>query len=124
LKEVFKIENRAYSGQIKGSSFFNRHVKSLVDLFYFILRKTKRDLQLLSARIEQRKHECLNTLLLIILDILDRLVQNYNNTIHSSMKMTPVQASEKKNENRVDNNLFPMMLIDKPSNISTRSGIR
>ena len=27
------------------------------------------------------------------IDILDRLVQNYNNTIHSSIKMTPVQAS-------------------------------
>jgi len=35
------------------------------------------------------------------IDILDLLVQNYNNTIHSSIKMTPVQASERKNENKV-----------------------
>ena len=35
------------------------------------------------------------------IDFVDRLVQNYNNTKHSSIKMTPVQASEKKKENKV-----------------------
>jgi len=41
------------------------------------------------------------------IDILDQLVQNYNNTIHSSIKMTPVQASEKRNENKVYMKLYP-----------------
>ena len=41
------------------------------------------------------------------IDIVDRLAQNYNNTKHSSIKMTPVQASEKKNENKVYMALFP-----------------
>ena len=27
-------------------------------------------------------------------DILDKLVENYNNTVHSSIKMTPVEASK------------------------------
>lgn len=33
------------------------------------------------------------------IDILDKLVNIYNNTKHSSIKMTPAIASEKKNEN-------------------------
>ena len=34
------------------------------------------------------------------IDVLDQLVEQYNNTKHSSIKMTPVQASKKKNENK------------------------
>ena len=41
------------------------------------------------------------------IDILDQLVQNYNNTKHYSIKMTPVQASEKRNENKVYKTLYP-----------------
>jgi len=39
-------------------------------------------------------------------DVLDELVRQYNNTIHSSIKMTPAQASLKKNENKVWINLY------------------
>ena len=34
-------------------------------------------------------------------DVLDLLVNQYNNTIHSSIKMTPKEASRKENENKV-----------------------
>ena len=34
-------------------------------------------------------------------DVLDLLVDQYNNTIHSSIKMTPNAASRKENENKV-----------------------
>ena len=39
--------------------------------------------------------------------VLDLLVDQYNNTIHSSTKMSPVEASRKVNENRVWRNLYP-----------------
>ena len=39
------------------------------------------------------------------IDLLDEMVNNYNNTKHSSIKMTPVEASNKKNKNRVWLNL-------------------
>jgi len=39
-------------------------------------------------------------------DILDKLVDRYNNTIHSSIGMTPKEASEKKNEVKVWRNLY------------------
>ena len=34
-------------------------------------------------------------------DVLDLLVDQYNNTIHSSITMTPNEASRKENENKV-----------------------
>ena len=34
-------------------------------------------------------------------DVLDLLVDQCNNTIHSSIKMTPKEASRKENENKV-----------------------
>ena len=40
-------------------------------------------------------------------DILDLLVDQYNNTIDSSIKMTPKEASRKENENKVWRNLYP-----------------
>ena len=40
-------------------------------------------------------------------DVLDLLVDQYNNTIHSSIKMTPKEASRKENPNKVWRNLYP-----------------
>ena len=40
-------------------------------------------------------------------DVLDLLEDQYNNTIHSSIKMTPKAASRKENENKVWRNLYP-----------------
>ena len=36
------------------------------------------------------------------------LVDQYNNTIHSSIKMTPKEASRKENKNKVWRNLYPV----------------
>ena len=40
-------------------------------------------------------------------DVLDLLVDQYNNAIHSSIKMTSKEASRKKSENKVWINLYP-----------------
>ena len=40
-------------------------------------------------------------------DVLDLLVDQYNSTIHSSIKMTSKEASRKENENKVWRNLYP-----------------
>jgi len=40
------------------------------------------------------------------IDILDELVDQYNNTIHSSIGMTPKEASKKKNETKVWRNSY------------------
>ena len=40
-------------------------------------------------------------------DVLDLLVDKYNNTIHSSIEMTAVEASRKETENKVFRNFYP-----------------
>ena len=40
-------------------------------------------------------------------DVLDLLVDQYNNTIQSSIKMTPAEAIRKENEHKVFRNLYP-----------------
>ena len=40
------------------------------------------------------------------LDVLPKLIEKYNNTKHSSIKMTPVEATLKKNEGKVYFNLY------------------
>ena len=42
----------------------------------------------------------------VYLDILPKILEQYNNTKHRSTKMTPVEASRKKNENTVYSNLY------------------
>lgn len=41
------------------------------------------------------------------IDVLPSLVDNYNKSYHRSIKMKPIEASRKENENRVYKNLFP-----------------
>ena len=36
----------------------------------------------------------------------DTLAEQYNNTVHSSIKMTPVKASRRENENKIWRNLY------------------
>ena len=43
-------------------------------------------------------------------DVLELLVDQYNNTIHSSIKMTPMEASRKENENKVWRNLYSVFV--------------
>jgi len=38
------------------------------------------------------------------INMLDKLMNNYNNTVHSTIKMTPVEASQPENKNKVLNN--------------------
>ena len=40
-------------------------------------------------------------------DVLDFVVNQYNNAIHSSIQITPKEASRKENENKVWRNLNP-----------------
>ena len=49
-------------------------------------------------------------------DKLDKLVDDYNNTYHSSIEMTPVEASKKENEKKVFADLYGDLIYLKPKN--------
>ena len=64
------------------------------------------------------------------IDILDELVEDYNYTVHSSIKMTPVEASKEENENKVWRNLYnsperktPKFSVGDKVRISKKKGI-
>jgi len=111
LKEIFKVRKPRSLWVDRGREFFNRHVKSLVDLYTTENEEKSSVAERWNRTMKERmfKYFTANNTRRYI-DIVDRFVQNYNNTIHSSIKMTP--ESEKKNENKVYKNLYPMMMTD------------
>ena len=50
----------------------------------------------------------------VYFDKIDKLVNDYNNSKHSSVKMSPIEASKKKNEKKVWFNLYGESIYLKP----------
>ena len=84
----------------KGWEFYNKDVQKLVELY-----STENDEK--SCMIERFNRTIKKKCLRKCIDVLDLLVDQYNNTIHSSIKMTSKEASRKENENIVWRNLYP-----------------
>src|SRR6218665_2202756 len=92
----------------KGKEFYNKDVKKLVALY-----STENDEKSCvverwnsTMRDKMFKYFSANSTKKYI-DVLDALVDQYNNKVHSLMKMTPTEASSKKNEAKVWRNLYP-----------------
>ena len=58
------------------------------------------------------------------IDVLQELVTRYNETFHSSIKMTPVEASDKKNENQVWLNLYNFPKLGQAPKFSVGDKVR
>ena len=58
------------------------------------------------------------------IDVLDEMVKNYNKTVHSSTKMTPIEASKEKNENKVWLNLYSIPKAGKDPKYSVGDKVR
>ena len=110
FKEIFEKSKRKPEKlwTDKCREFYNNHVKEL-------------DVQLYSTENEEKSSvvECWNRTMKEkmfkyftasntnkYIDVLDDFVERYNNTRHSSIKMTPVEASKKEDEVRVYRNLY------------------
>ena len=92
----------------KDQEFYNKDVQKLVELYSTeneeeccVIARFNRTIKEIffkyfSANNNTRKY----------VDVLDLLVDQYNTTIHSSIKMTPKEASRKENENKICRNLY------------------
>jgi hypothetical protein len=113
LKNLFKQRKPMYIWSDKGSEFYNRQVKELFKNNNIKLYSTENEEKssVVERWIETMKQHMYKYFTanktFKYYDILDKLVKNYNNTIHSSIKMTPVEASKLKNEITVYKNLYP-----------------
>ena len=110
LKEIFKESGRRPDKlwTDKGTEFFNKDVK---DLVYLYATENEEKSSIAERWIRTMKEKMFkyftdnNTNKYI--DVLPDLVEDYNNTVHSSTKFTPIEASKKENEFKVWRNLYP-----------------
>ena len=92
----------------KGREFYNKDVRKLVELYSTENEEKSCVIERFNHTIREKiyKYFTANSTRKYI-DVLDMLVDQYNNTVHSSIKMTPVEASLKKNALTVWRNLYP-----------------
>ena len=111
LKTIFKERKPEKMWVDKGKEFYNKDVKELIELYSTENEEKSSVVErwIRTMKEKMRKYFTTNSTNVYI-DVLPDLVREYNNTIHSSIKMTPVEASEKKNEFKVWKTLYPNRL--------------
>ena len=113
IKTIFKEGRKPeYLWVDKGKEFYNKHVKDLSAQIGMNLYSTENEEK---SSVVERWNRTIKSKMwkqftvqgnTQYLEILPKLVEQYNNTRHSSIKMTPVEASKKKNEGTVYFNLY------------------
>ena len=104
----------------KGSEFISKHFKVFLKKNNIKLYHTENEEK--SSIVERWNKTMKNKLWkmfsannnTVYWDKLDKLVDDYNNTYHSSIEMTPTEASKKENENKVFANLYGDLIYLKP----------
>ena len=108
LKTIFKERKPEKMWVDKGKEFHNKDVKELIELYSTENEEKSSVVERWIRTMKERMWKYFtdnNTS--VYIDILPDLVEDYNNTRHSSIKMTPVEVSKKKNELTVWRNLYP-----------------
>ena len=90
---------RAKMSVDKGREFYNKDVRKLVELYSTENGEKSCVIERFNRTIKDKifKNVSANSSRKYI-DVLDKLAYQYNNTVHSSIKMTPIEASVKKNK--------------------------
>ena len=108
LKTIFKERQPEKMWVDKGKEFYNKDVKELVELYSTENEEKSSVVERWIRTMKERMWRYFtdnNTNRYV--DVLPDLIKGYNNTRHSSIKMTPVEASQKKNELGVWRTLYP-----------------
>ena len=106
----------------KGSEFISKHFKEFLKTHNIILYHTENEEK--SSIVERWNKTMKNKMWkmfsannnTVYWDKLDKLVDDYNNTYHSSIEMTPTEASKKENEKQVFANLYGDVIYLKSKN--------
>ncbi len=108
LKKIFKERKPTKMWVDKGKEFYNKDVQTIIELYSTDNEEKSSVVERWNRTMKEKmwKYFSVNSTRVYI-DILNYLVNQYNNTRHSSIKMTPVEASKKKNEIKVWMNLYP-----------------
>ena len=92
----------------KGKEFYNKDVKDSIELYSTENEEKSSVVERWIRTMKEKmwKYFSANSTNVYI-DVLSGFVREYNNTKHSSIKMTLTKASKKENELRVWRNLYP-----------------
>ena len=110
LQKIFNKRKPKFLWTDKGTEFYNKQVKDLLNENNIKLYSTNNS-EVKSAVIERFNRTFKNIMYkkftennnTIFYNILDELVNNYNNKYHSTIKMTPIEGSKKINEKKIKN---------------------
>ena len=92
----------------KGKEFYNKDVQGLVELYSTENEEKSSVVERWNRTMKEKMFKYFTTNSTnVYIDVIDELVEQYNHTKHSSIKMLPVEASKKENEVVVWRNLYP-----------------
>ena len=92
----------------RGREFYSKDVKKLIEVYSTENEEKSSVIKRFNRTIKEKMFKCFSANNAIkYVDILDLLANQYNNIIHSSIKMTPFEGSRNENENKVWRNLYP-----------------
>ena len=122
FNEIFKMSKRKPQmlWTDKGSEFISKHYKEFLNKSRIKLYHTENEEK--SSVVERWNRTMKNRMWkmftannnTVYWDKIDKLVDDYNNTKHSSVKKTPNEASKKENEEKVFVNLYGDLIYWKP----------
>lgn len=110
LKSIFKDRKPEKMWVDKGKEFYNKSVKELIPLYSTENEEKASVVERWNRTMKEKmyKYFTANSTRRYI-DVVDSLTKKYNDTVHSSIKMTPVSASNPANENKVRMSLYPKL---------------
>ena len=107
LKTIFEERKSEKMWVDKGKEFYNKDVKDLIELYSTENEEKSSVVERWIRTMKEKMWKYFSAKFTnVYIDVLPNLVKQYNNTRHSSIKMTPVKASKKENELRVWRNLY------------------
>ena len=108
LKTIFEERKPEKMWVDKGKEFDNKDVKDLIELYS---TENEEKSSVVERWIRTMKEKIWKYFMVnstnVYMNVFSDLIKEYNNTRHSSIKMTPVKASKKENELTVWRNLYP-----------------
>ena len=108
LKTIFKERKPEKMWVDKGKEFYNKDVKDLIELYSTENEEKSSVVERWIRTMKEKMWKYFSAKSSnVYMNVLSDLVKEYNNTRHSSIKMTPVKASKKENELEVWRNLYP-----------------
>ena len=113
FNKIFKDRKPEKLWVDKGKEFYNKDVRALIELYSTENEEKSSVVERWNRTMKEKmfKYFSANSTRKYI-DVMDQMVHDYNHTTHSSIKMSPVEASKMNYENKVWKNVYGKLKVD------------